>query len=845
MKSSARLLILLLFAISMIRCDEEEVTSREYPRVNTLQATNITQEGATFHAEIIFRGDFEVLDYGFVWSRSRNPVLKNSDKVSVAENLTADVFSFAVTSALQTNSTYFVRAFVQTEEYTVYGQDIEFFSLGSNAPKIIEVAPQNVFYRDTISIIGENFSFVPINNLVSLGGLSSKVIFSSDSLIKAVVGDAIQENKFLLRVSVAGNVAVYSDSLRFIPPNITGFSKFDVVYGDTIGILGDHFGYFSALNILKVNGLQIDAIETDSTEIKFVVPVVSEPIQISITNSVDQEALSTQLNILEPVIMELSPAEGFYGDEIILKGENFSHIQSIAKVFFNEAEATISSFSNTLVAVTMPSGVENPIRIKAMINEFETSTNDFYYLGPELGSFEPSSGTWRDVVTLNGNNFSPTAGENIVQVNGMDCEVISSTNEKIVVRIPDEVATKTFNFDVEVNGVQTTSSEAFELRGHSIALISPSVVKNVGEEIIISGNNFHPVSQNNTVELNGKSLEVQSANTSELVVRIPESILENSFLTVFLDDLTISTTIGSLSTTAFSFDYKTAWTTGTNFNFNELVVDATFTIDQHGYAILRDRRLYEYDFIDNTWTQRRSFPGDGGTNGRRFRGSAFSLNGKGYYGLGLVKCINSSNPNIVCSTPKSDLWQYVPESDSWIRLNDTPLVAHDNSPQVVNGTAYMMSIRGDNRATFRYNSPSDTWTEVATLTELTTVKSWTLRSFSFNGELFCLYENFDQEFEFHKYDETGDTWNLVHSERIFNYIEDVKVIDNKIYLTDLSFENNTATGTLFQSGIDNFAFEEIEIPSDFITYIPFVFNNQLYLDGNSASDLLYKLDLDF
>ena len=63
------------------------------------------EQGAQFNAEIIFRGDFEILQYGFVWSKGYNPTIENSDKIVLTGSPAANTFSVQTTTTLGVNVT--------------------------------------------------------------------------------------------------------------------------------------------------------------------------------------------------------------------------------------------------------------------------------------------------------------------------------------------------------------------------------------------------------------------------------------------------------------------------------------------------------------------------------------------------------------------------------------------------------------------------------------------------------------------------------------------------------------------------------------------------------------------
>lgn len=110
----------------LIKCTQDEATPRAYPRIITLPVTEVNSNGATFHAEIVFRGNFEVLAYGFVWDDNDDPRINYSEKVVFSTNITSESFSTVITGEFSKGVRYYVKSFIQTEEYTVYGQAFEF-----------------------------------------------------------------------------------------------------------------------------------------------------------------------------------------------------------------------------------------------------------------------------------------------------------------------------------------------------------------------------------------------------------------------------------------------------------------------------------------------------------------------------------------------------------------------------------------------------------------------------------------------------------------------------------------------------------------------------------------------
>lgn len=93
-------------------------------------------------------------------------------------------------------------------------------------------------------------------------------------------------------------------------------------------------------------------------------------------------------------------------------------------------------------------------------------------------------------------------------------------------------------------------------------------------------------------------------------------------------------------------------------------VDQFFTINNLAYGINTEHDwTFQYNPANNAWTPKASFPGLLGVgNNYRLHGVAFSINGKGYYGLG------SAGFN----TFFADMWEYNPATDAWVAKADFP-----------------------------------------------------------------------------------------------------------------------------------------------------------------------------
>jgi uncharacterized protein (TIGR02145 family) len=93
------------------------------PNLTTDSIRNITATSATFYGNIIENDGLEILEKGFCWNTSTNPIIENNFAV-VSENVLGS-YSYNL-SSLTVNTNYYIRAYIKNSEGTFYGTEIIF-----------------------------------------------------------------------------------------------------------------------------------------------------------------------------------------------------------------------------------------------------------------------------------------------------------------------------------------------------------------------------------------------------------------------------------------------------------------------------------------------------------------------------------------------------------------------------------------------------------------------------------------------------------------------------------------------------------------------------------------------
>lgn len=225
----------------------------------------------------------------------------------------------------------------------------------------------------------------------------------------------------------------------------------------------------------------------------------------------------------------------------------------------------------------------------------------------------------------------------------------------------------------------------------------------VGTEIVINGINFGSTVSNTTVAFNGVVAEILILNDSMLITEVPEGATTGR-ISVF----------NGQDTGNSPADFTVVvnpWNRIKSFPARGRNEAIAFTVNGKGYAGLGTsvstyfKDIWEYDPSANTWTQKGDFPGSA-----RAGAVGFTISSIGYIALG-----NDENDN-----RSKELWAYNAATDTWTRKAD---FAGDGkygaSCFVINNKAYVgcgnpaYEVGWGSVDFWEYDPVSDQWTQKA------------------------------------------------------------------------------------------------------------------------------------
>lgn len=137
-----------------------------------------------------------------------------------------------------------------------------------------------------------------------------------------------------------------------------------------------------------------------------------------------------------PVLDSLSISSGTVGTTVTLNGSEFGSPQDDGYVSFGSTQASITSWSDTQIQCTVPSGVSGVVQV-TVTHDGGTSSELSFSVVPNITGRNPTSGTVGTSVTLTGTAFGGTQGASYVSFGSTQATSYTSwADGQIVVAVP-------------------------------------------------------------------------------------------------------------------------------------------------------------------------------------------------------------------------------------------------------------------------------------------------------------------------------------------------------------------------------------------------------------------------
>lgn len=326
------------------------------PMVFTSAVTDIHEEGAVFNLKISGYKSSHTVEFGFAWDEKPIFSIDNVETFLIREPARNGVFSQQISTTLKEGVKYYVRAIVKDKDIVIFGQELSFISLGSKAPVIDDFWPKTGNLGDTLTITGNNFSTIPENNTVIIGDFPCSIVSTKQDTLRVLVPEDLNSLTSFISVSILENTVSSGEPFSLIAPVINDFTP-SGGYGDQVIISGDNF-------TANKKSLEVYFDNFKST----IITIQDQSLTVSIPQKLDvkQSTIKVKMNNMEVSfseffqltpfsIYDFTPKAAYTGKYITITGKGFSWDYATNKVYIGGVKAkVIYAYRDSLVVRITP-----------------------------------------------------------------------------------------------------------------------------------------------------------------------------------------------------------------------------------------------------------------------------------------------------------------------------------------------------------------------------------------------------------------------------------------------------------------------------------------------------------
>jgi endoglucanase len=246
-------------------------------------------------------------------------------------------------------------------------------------PQVSSLSPSSGGAGLAINVNGTGFGTTQGTSTVRFGTTVATVLLWSNIDVLVSVPN-LAPGTYAVTVTVAGRV---SNAMNFlvIPQRLNSVTPNTGNPGASVTLAGTGFGATQGTSTVNFGTLNAAVTSWSNTQIVATVPNVPVNTAVGLTVTVNGVA-SNAVNFLvtspvPPAITTLSPTSGAVGSTVTITGSNFGGFQGSSTVRFGATNATIVSWSNTQLVVTVPSIAAGLVQVNVIVNGNISNSSNF------------------------------------------------------------------------------------------------------------------------------------------------------------------------------------------------------------------------------------------------------------------------------------------------------------------------------------------------------------------------------------------------------------------------------------------------------------------------------------
>jgi IPT/TIG domain/Bacterial Ig-like domain (group 2)/Galactose oxidase, central domain/Kelch motif len=384
------------------------------------------------------------------------------------------------------------------------------------APSITSLSITTGAVGAAVTVTGTSFGSTQGSGTVKFNGTTASVTtWSATSIAVTVPGGATTGNVVVFASGVNSNGKSFT---VVSAPSITSLSITTGAIGAAVTVTGTNFGSSQGTGTVKFNGTTATVSTWSATSIAVTVPTGATTGNVVVFASGVNSNGSSFTVVAAPSITSLSITSGAVGAAVTVTGTNFGSSQGTSTVKFNGTTATVSTWSATSIAVTVPTGATTG-NVVVHASGVDSNGKSFTVLPtPNITSLSITTGAVGASVTVTGTNFGSPQGTSTIKFNGTTATATTWTTTSIVTTVP--TAATTGNVVVNVGGVNSAGVNFTVVPAPGITSLSITTGA-VGAAVTVTGTNFGSTQGSGTVKFNGTTASVTTWSATSIAVTVP------------------------------------------------------------------------------------------------------------------------------------------------------------------------------------------------------------------------------------------------------------------------------------------------------------------------------------
>jgi RHS repeat-associated protein len=388
----------------------------------------------------------------------------------------------------------------------------------ASPPTISSLTPTSGSAGSSVTITGTNFLSVQGSSTVAFNGVVANVTSWSNTSVTAVVPASATTGNVV--VTVGGVASTGSAFTVNTAPAISALSSTSGGVGGTVTITGTAFGATRGTSTVRFGSTDATSYPAwSATSITVVVPSGATTGNAVVTVNGQASNGVTFTVTPPPSISSLNPTSATPGQSVIISGSNFGAPQGTNTVTFNGVTASVTSWSATSIAATVPATAATGPVIVTVAGLASAGVTLTVLPLPSISSLSPTVGIPGQSVTISGTNFGASQGASTVTFNGTAATTIASWSPtSIVAAVPAGATTGPV--------VVTTGGSS---NGVTFTVTPPPAISSLsstsgmpGSALTITGSNFGTTQGTSTIRFNGMlATTITSWSATSITVTVP------------------------------------------------------------------------------------------------------------------------------------------------------------------------------------------------------------------------------------------------------------------------------------------------------------------------------------